>query len=167
MGSLRYFAYGSNMLLRRLQCRVPSARVVSRGFVRGRRLTFEKVGVDGSGKCDMPRVREPERRVYGVVFEIDARERPELDNAENVGWGYRVSGVDVVVDSSCMRALTYLAIQTDRRLRPFEWYKAFVVAGAIENGLPEAWIERLQSIDASRDPDEGRRRRNQTILLGR
>jgi hypothetical protein len=53
-----YFAYGSNMLTRRLRdpARAPSARVLATGYVTGRRLVFDKAGQDGSGKPDSCRV---------------------------------------------------------------------------------------------------------------
>ena len=40
-----HFAYGSNMLLRRLRAeeRAPSAVPIGTGFLEGRRLTFDKV----------------------------------------------------------------------------------------------------------------------------
>jgi gamma-glutamylcyclotransferase len=47
-----YFAYGSNMFARRLSARTPSAMRIGTGFVEGRKLTFDKVSTDGSGKCE-------------------------------------------------------------------------------------------------------------------
>ncbi len=48
-----YFAYGSNMSVRRLVARLPSASVVTTGFVTGYKLVFDKLSKkDGSGKCD-------------------------------------------------------------------------------------------------------------------
>ncbi len=76
--TLSYFAYGSNMFSRRLRARVPSAIAGGVGYVRGRRLTFDKVSNDGSGKCDVePTLRDTDR-VHGVLFEIDCVEKPRL-----------------------------------------------------------------------------------------
>ena len=43
-----YFAYGSNVLTRRLLKRTPSAVAIETGFVERHHLTFDKVGSDGS-----------------------------------------------------------------------------------------------------------------------
>ena len=52
-----YFAYGSNMLTRRLTApaRAPLALATGTVFAEGRRLTFDKVSTDGSGKYDRKR----------------------------------------------------------------------------------------------------------------
>ena len=49
-GTFLYFAYGSNMFVRRLVARTPSAVRIATAFVEGRRLVFDKVSTDGSGK---------------------------------------------------------------------------------------------------------------------
>ena len=84
--SFRYFAYGSNMLTRRLKAtdRAPSATLLGIGYVEGRRLTFDKVSKDGSGKCDAESTGENTDRVYGVIFEIASTEKAALDKAEGL-----------------------------------------------------------------------------------
>ena len=49
--AMYYFAYGSNMLTRRLTvaARGPSAHAIAVGKLLGRQLQFHKVGLDGSG----------------------------------------------------------------------------------------------------------------------
>ncbi len=132
-----YFAYGSNMLSRRLRAldRAPSAVVVGIGFVVGRRFTLDKVSVGGSGKCDMEATDDGNDRVYGVLFEIDGAEKPSLDRAEGRGRGYREERVGVVTDSGSREAVTYIATSKEPALRPYHWYKALVVAGAREHGF--------------------------------
>src|SRR2546426_10191093 len=90
-----YFAYGSNMFSRRLRMRTPSAAAAGVGYASGRRLTFDKVSTDGSGKCDIERTSSPTDRVYGVLFEILSAEKAGLGNAEGLGKGYREGRVDV------------------------------------------------------------------------
>ena len=65
-----YFAYGANMLFRRLHAsdRAPSAVAIDIGFVRGRRFSFGKVSRDGSGKCDLEATGNLKDRAYGVLF---------------------------------------------------------------------------------------------------
>lgn len=47
------FAYGSNMLVARLTERVPSARPIGIGQLKGHVLRWHKRSKDGSGKCDI------------------------------------------------------------------------------------------------------------------
>ena len=55
-----------------------------------------------------------------------------------------------------MRAWTYCATDIDASLAPFTWYKALVVAGALERKLPSEYIDRLRAVPAIEDPDTRR-----------
>lgn len=79
-----YFAYSSNISVSRLtaRTRAPSAKLICSGYVTGRRLTFDKVSKDGSGKCDCELTGNSDDRVYGVVFSIHTSDRPSLNRAE-------------------------------------------------------------------------------------
>jgi hypothetical protein len=93
-----YFAYGSNMLTRRLRAPdlAPSAVVVSQGHSIVRRLTFCKPGRDRSGKCDAQASADPDDRVYGVVFQIAVRDKPALDRVQGLGNGYHEEVLEVI-----------------------------------------------------------------------
>jgi gamma-glutamylcyclotransferase len=162
-----YFAYGSNMFTCRLRnCdRAPSAIPVGTGFIAGRRLTFDKVSNDGSGKCDAEMTSSPSDKVYGVLYEIDAEDKPSLDRAEGLGCGYCEDTVTVVTRTGSLKAITYLATVKDPALRPYHWYKALVIAGAIEHGLPVAYLEWLRTCESRPDPDAKRRADNEVLLF--
>jgi len=162
-----YFAYGSNMLSRRLRAsnRTPSAVAVGIGFVSGRRLTFDKVSTDGSGKCDIEVTSNRDNRAYGVLFEIEVAEKPALDYAEGLGEGYREERVEVIAGSNTHEAITYGATSKESALRPYHWYKALVVAGAVEHGLPETYVDCLKTFDSQEDPNEKRRAENESFLF--
>jgi cation transport regulator ChaC len=53
-----YFAYGSNMLNRRINAmeRATSAVSIGIGFAQGYKLNFNKESIDKSGKCDIDRL---------------------------------------------------------------------------------------------------------------
>jgi gamma-glutamylcyclotransferase len=163
-----YFAYGSNMLTRRLTAprRAPSSVAIGTAFAEGRRLTFDKVSTDGSGKCDIEETGNPADRVYGVLFRIDSAETGGLDEAEGLGRGYRKDEIQVVTQNGPSTAVAYFATDKEPARRPYDWYKAFVVHGAIEHRLPDAYIERLQVVPSQRDQDEARRARNEAVLTG-
>jgi gamma-glutamylcyclotransferase len=166
MKSLRYFAYGSNMLTRRISARdrAPSAAPLGVGYLEGRRLTFDKLGRDGSGKCDAELTGNRFDRVYGVVFEVRPDEKRMLDRTEGLGRGYEALTVDIVTRRGTVSAATYIATRKERLLQPYHWYKAITVAGALEHGLPADYREWLAAFGSVEDPNEERRAENEALL---
>jgi gamma-glutamylcyclotransferase (GGCT)/AIG2-like uncharacterized protein YtfP len=162
LGTFLNFAYGSNMSSARLRARTPSARVVAIGELEGHSLRWHKRGEDGSGKCDAYPVAS--ERMWGVVYEIDASEKPALDAAEGLHHGYEEKWVEVTTAEGVVTAQLYVASDSDPTVRPYDWYKAFVVHGAIEHGLPADYVEKLRRVEAATDPDRDRARRNRRIL---
>lgn len=164
-----YFAYGSNMLIRRLAVdgRAPSAKPVTVGYVTGRRLVFDKVGKDGSGKCDAEKSASESDRVYGVVFRMATTDKERLDRIEGLGGGYAEEPVEVQVAGGSLEALTYVATRKSDAVRPFEWYKALVLAGAEEHGLPETHIEKIRAVETIPDPCAQRLAENVRLLSNR
>ena len=162
-----YFAYGSNMLTRRLKAedRAPSAVFVDTGFIAGRRLTFDKLSQDGSGKCDAEMTRNTTDRVYGVIFEINCADKPALNRAEGLGKGYEEETVEVTSPETTILAQTYIATRKERALRPYHWYQALVVAGAVEHGLPDTYVEWLRVFESTEDPNAKRRAENEALLF--
>ena len=159
-----YFAYGSNMLTRRLSRRTHSAAAVATAHVEGYRLAFDKVSTDGSGKCTIEPTGNVADRVWRVLFRIATAESADLDDAEGLGHGYRKGEVEAVAATARTQAVAYFATQRQPALCPYDWYKAFVVQGAIEHQLPADYIERLRSIVSYPDPDPARRAWNEGIL---
>ncbi len=154
-----YFAYGSNMSLRRIRRRVPSAQRVTTATLAAHRLAFHKVGRDGSAKCDIAPGHHQTDRVHGVVYRMDPQHRAALDRAEGLGSGYEVKTVELFADDRTgIRAFTYYATHTDVALRPFVWYLQHVLQGARENCLPEHYVALIATIEAVDDPDGTRAR---------
>jgi len=86
--SFLYFAYGSNMLTRRLAARTPSAVPEGFGYIEYFRLAFDKPSRDGSGKATIEATGTATDRVYGVLFRIETGEEGALDRAEGLDKGY-------------------------------------------------------------------------------
>lgn len=158
------FAYGSNMLRARLLARTPGAVKVGTATLIGHELRWHKRGQDGSGKCDVVVSRVPGACVHGVVWQIPHAEKPWLDAAEGLGEGYDEDRVEVVLADSLVACRVYRATLIEPGLRPFEWYRALVTAGAREQGLPEDYIDRLQAVDAQFDEDRDRYARHWALL---
>ena len=150
------FAYGSNMLWRRIQARVPSARPLGPAILHGHRLQWHKSGRDGSGKCDVVPTTEAGHLVHGVLYEMLGAEKPALDRAEGLGTDYDEKQVEVQGRDGPVTAWVYLAMRIDPQARPYAWYKAIVLAGAREHGLPDDYVAALDAALAIDDPDAAR-----------
>ncbi|WP_281557571.1 gamma-glutamylcyclotransferase family protein [Thalassomonas sp. RHCl1] len=154
---MKYFAYGSNMSLRRLQQRTPSAVPIGLFFLAGHDLRFHKVGQDGSAKCDAFYTGSVSDRVYGRLFEIAEQEKYILDHAEGLGAGYEAKLVSVVNDAGfAVNAAIYYATDIDTWLKPFSWYKEHVLIGARECKLAPDYIQKIIRIETIEDPDKYR-----------
>jgi gamma-glutamylcyclotransferase len=163
MGPVLYFAYGSNMLTARLARRCPSVQVIGQACAEGYDVMFANRSVDASGKAMLTRA-DARQRHFGVLFEIDSADLAGLDLAE--GPGYERVDRFPVVHAGGLRpdcAVTYRARDVDSSLRPYDWYLALVIQGAIEHGLPAAQIGRLQATAFIRDPEPGRRGRQEAL----
>lgn len=155
-----YFAYGSNLLTRRLRERTPSARPVGVGLLRQHALRWHKAATDGSGKCDVMPCSDgdaADTQVHGMVWEIDLDDKPALDAAETLGVGYGEREVSIEMPGARMvRARAYVALKTDPAALPYDWYHALVLAGAREQSLPPAYLEMLEAVSTKADSDAAR-----------
>ncbi|MBW4532107.1 MAG: gamma-glutamylcyclotransferase [Aphanothece saxicola GSE-SYN-MK-01-06B] len=157
------FAYGSNMLTARLRQRVPSARPLGVGVLRAHELNWHKVANDGSGKCDIVTAADSSRLVYGVVYEIPLAEKHRLDRAEGLGFGYEEQTKTVDLAGQRIDVQAYVAARIDPDILPYSWYRALVVAGAMEHNLPSAYIDGLRRVPVIQDPDQKRHAEHMSI----
>ena len=136
----------------RLRARTPSARFLATGRLLHHALRWHKLGRDGSGKCDVAyRGLGSADVVWGVLFDIDCAEKADLDRVEGLGLGYIEREVSVVTERGERRAWTYLAKadKVDPALRPEAWYKAHVLHGAREHGLPKHYVEMIERVEVA------------------
>ncbi len=162
MSKILYFAYGSNMDTARLRYRVPSCRFRCTAQLQKFQLRFHKRSKDGSGKSNAFYTGALTDNVFGVVFEIPLDEKAALDRAEGLGRGYNKQSLSVLSpDGKELQVQTYIADPSvvDENLRPYSWYKDFVLKGAAEHRLPSEYIEsQIKSVLAVVDPDKKRER---------
>ena len=158
---MNYLAYGSNLYPPRLEARISILSTVGIVEMKNQRLTFGKRGGDGTGKCTL--VDDSSSCAYGVIYEISATDKSTLDRIEGLGDGYEGAWIPYDSIGNCFyyRAPNN---QIDNGLQPFDWYKAFVLAGMRHHGFPEGYIAEVQKITALRDPDSHRRLKNLELL---
>ncbi len=159
-----YFAYGSNMLSKRLKERTPSAQKIGIASLAGYRLTFDKKSKDGSGKCDIDRTENPQDIVWGVIYSIDCSQLIDLDRAEGLGLGYEHATLVVNLFGRQEKVLAYLSNDKQSNLKPYHWYKDIVIAGADEHKLPSAYIAGITEVNSMDDPCEERVAKNAALL---
>ena len=166
--SFYYFAYGSNMLTKRLQKRCPSAVKVACAYADNTIIEFSKLSRDCSGKATL-RCQDG-YRVPGVLFEIKISERKKLDRCEGAGnsGGYiRCDSfpVHLTENNDVFYAATYLATCPKLGLKPYDWYLALIIAGAKEHELDEHHRQTLQRVPYLPDPDLSRNERRKAIKV--
>lgn len=155
------------MLSRRLSARTPSAEFQSTARLPGHKLLFNKVSFkDGTGKCGIIETGQDADHVLGVLYSIKNSELGTLDQAEGLGKGYDHKTVELAVEGSAdkIKALSYYPTNIKDGLKPFDWYKAFVVAGARENHLPDDYIQVIEDVVSVPDPDVKRAAENWQLL---
>jgi len=127
----------------------------------GYRLPFNKESTDGSGKANLEAQEGSETR--GVVYALSDADLRTLDDGEV---GYRRVKVPVYLEDNLkVDAWVYIAKQpnNDITLRPYVWYKRFLVEGATEHSLPKEYIAALAQIEAQNDANERRDRKKRAL----
>ena len=165
-----YFAYGSNLLAERLAARCPGATPVGVASVSGWRLAFQAKSFDGSGKATLIAADETSL-VHGRLFEIPVGERDALDRAEGADRDPPVylRRDDFVVTgpegNEIRDVAVYLAREETPELEPWDWYRALIVAGGMQAGLPAADVAALAVTPALPDPLTHRKGRREALAV--
>jgi len=154
---ITYFAYGSNMASRRFLQRLPKAKLIGQARLAQHRLNFHKNSAGMSGKCNIELTGRVNDEVIGVIYEISFEDKQLLDQIEGLGTGYDEKTVELrTVSGQTLFAVTYLAIDIDKSMIPYHWYKQHVLRGAIEHNLPQDYIKLIEATPSKPDPDERR-----------
>jgi len=145
--------------------RASSVERIGSATLSGYTISWGKRSVDGSGKCTIA-VSSTEAMVHGVLYRLPADEKADLDLVEGLGTGYDEAMVSVQTPTGPRVATTYVAAPThvDDGLQPYSWYRDLVVAGAVEAGLPDAYVRRLAMAGAQQDPDSTREAKNRAAI---
>jgi len=164
MASVWYFAYGSNMQGATLRGRrgIAWSRALPARVANWRFVCDKPPLLPSMGESFANLVPEAGAAVYGVLFELGADDLAHVELTEGVLIGnYR--RVDVVVEplggGEVVTAATMVADARDPSLAPSERYRALLVAGAREHGLPAAWIAFLEGLPARPESEEAARLR--------
>ena len=127
------------------------------------KLSFRKRSQDRSGKADVVSSMSRDAHVWGVLYDVGAQDLVRLDAGEQ---GYQRQRSRILLRNG-RRARVWIYVSTrdqrDESLRPYTWYKRFLVEGAKEHQLPKSYIASLEGIIAIQDPDRERDRRKRNL----
>lgn len=164
---MHYLAYGSNLHPLRLTERVPNACLVGTTELRGYKLAFHKLSVDGSAKCTLHCTNDSDDIAYAAVYSVPENEIAMLDAIEGVGKGYDKVHFGIEIDTVPLDIFTYIVSTTHLvfDLRPYDWYKRLVLAGARYHDFPAAYIDIIAAVPREKDTDTRRRTANESLLV--
>jgi len=156
-GRFLYFAYGSNLLTKRIHINNPSAVKKDIGKLKNFRLDFITYSKRWRG-ASATIVPTENSHVWGVIWEIDNSNLPDLDRQEGVAddiyfpmnVGVETPRGDILqcrIYQQCNNPKEFVpAGELPKERRPSPIYLKTILKGASENGLPEDYIEFLDSI---------------------
>lgn len=156
-GKFLYFAYGSNLLAKRIHVNNPSAVRAGIGKLENYRLDFVTISRSWKGAIATV-VSTPGRTVWGAIWEIDNENLRNLDKQEGVASGvYIPLEVNIITPSGENKKCRVYQqsvipkevkkmkdLPTERR--PSGPYLMTIIMGAAESGLPEDYQKFLKTI---------------------
>jgi hypothetical protein len=152
VSTLWYFAYGSNMASETLRGRreVEYSRALP-ARVPGWRLALDKPPLVPVGHSFANIVADALGEVYGVLFAVGAADLDHIELTEGVRIG-NYDRVEVMATPLAgeapepVAAFSLTSGRHDPSLQPSRRYMDLLVAGAIEHGLPDSYVEFLRSV---------------------
>ncbi len=164
--TLNYLAYGSNLHPLRLLERVPSASLIGFVDLKGYQLAFEKLGQDGSSKCNLSNTGIETDVAHVAIYRIAAQHKSLLDQFEGLGAGYVDLPVEVELQGNRVACFSYFAQAgyIVENHRPYHWYKDLVLRGAQHLQFPDDYLADIQSVESMLDNDLERSRSHQALI---
>jgi gamma-glutamylcyclotransferase (GGCT)/AIG2-like uncharacterized protein YtfP len=131
-----YFAYGYNMDQAAMLQRCPASKAVGIArLMRHRFIIFD------AGYASV--VRDPQRAVWGMVWDLALADVPALDRYESLSTGLYAKVVQpVVTEQGPRRAMVYVG-RSAKPGTPRPGYMEEVIQAAQHAGLPEDYIKSL------------------------
>jgi gamma-glutamylcyclotransferase len=166
MRTFYHLAYGSNLHPLRLAERVTSAELLGTPCLDGWQLSFHKRSKDGSAKCDLVANNTSSTTCHTALYQLNESDVPILDPIEGLGNGYLKAQMVVNLRGEKIECFTYQAQANhiDKHLKPYHWYKEFVLIGAKYLEFPEEYFRTIESVESIDDLKESRVKKNVDIL---
>ncbi len=144
-----YFAFGANMHDSAFRKRRRMQPIEWRpGRVKGYRLRFNLEGRPRGKAAPANISADPDAEIWGVLYRITRADLLHLDWTEGVpGRRYRHLWADAEdIDGKSLRIVTYIADGKEQDGNPSLRYITLIREGARAHGLPEAYLQFLDSV---------------------
>ena len=150
IGSVYYFAYGSNLYWPQMHKRCPSSR-----FVCAARLSNYQFGITRHSRlrdCGTANVFPVKgQEVWGAVYDVSDADLNVMDGFED-GYRREILTVNPFDDGDKpINVLVYVAEIENNVPLPNAEYKRLILAGAKHWRLPEAYLAVLEAIEAAKE----------------
>lgn len=145
-GATYYIAYGSNLNQERLENRIGSVHVITRGYINGFELCFNKENVDGTSYANI-KAGEPEVRLPFVAYELpDGLGQIDLlDGYEGAPNTYRRIAYPFPLQGSRVTKLGFMYVASPTLIteeaEPPHAYLAHIQKGYAEHGFTWTAVE--------------------------
>ena len=149
-----YIAYGSNLNLRQMAVRCPTAKPVGTAMLKGWQLTFRGVAT--------LEPKENSETPVGI-WEITPQDEIALDRYEGFPRLYRKEFITVELKGKTVRAMVYL-MNGGMPCMPSKWYLDAIAQGYEDVGLDTVHLtkalehtkQRMTETDSEEDDDDGK-----------
>lgn len=149
MKKIRYFAYGSNLLLPRLERRVGGVVFAGRACLPNWVFCMNKRSADGTAKANVQ--RSPGDEVWGVLYELTEE---QLDRLSYYEANYDRLEVHVTTEEGEeLAAVTFSSNRLTDTTAVDPEYLATLIEGARAHGLPDHVVVLLESFADIADED--------------
>ncbi|XP_026738931.1 gamma-glutamylcyclotransferase-like isoform X1 [Trichoplusia ni] len=152
-----YYAYGSNLLKKRIHINNPSAKFLGVGRLDDHQLNFIKYSDNwrGSSATIVPTEGS---HIWGAIWRLHNDDMPALDRQEGVdtNWYFPKTVTVVLPNGSKVECRTYQQTinppvrkngeELPEERRPCITYMECIINGAIECGIPKYYIDELKTI---------------------
>jgi gamma-glutamylcyclotransferase len=151
VGSLLYFAYGSNLDVDQMRMRCPTARPLVRAQLRDHRLEFTHLSSRwGGGAADI--LPHPGESVWGALYAVEPADLPKLDRFEG---GYERLEVRVEDGDGEVRSAVTYTVRSKAFFNPTEEYLSKLLRWGENWELPDAYLARLRTLQRVPPADLG------------
>ncbi|KAL7640037.1 UNVERIFIED_CONTAM: hypothetical protein RMT77_009451 [Armadillidium vulgare] len=144
-----YFAYGSNLLSKRIHINNPSAEKLCVAVLEGYELDFGNFSSRWNGAVATI-TEKINNQVFGVLWTLKLEDLLNLDRQEGVkNRIYHPLEVSVkTLEGNIHKARTYQLTTGNKSVqRPSLVYLNVIIQGAVEHNLPKKYIEDLRQIE--------------------
>lgn len=137
-----YIAYGSNLNVKQMAMRCPTATIQGKGRLKDWTLIFCSM----RGPAYATIKKETGSSVPVVIWEIDRRAESALDRYEGYPSFYYKEDIEVVMDTGDkIKGMVYIMNQRAVPGTPSKFYIKTIIEGYLNNGLDLNYLKRFLS----------------------